>query len=173
MNKTKLLLCLSALVLMNAPCSNVFAEPAASEVYEHPPVAKIQVHIENLPPGATFDPKSVLSKLSTQVGDPFSQLTFDSDLKTLADEYDRIEPSIEVVNGEVYITLKVWVRPIIRSIKWQGNRHVKTKALQKELAIKPHAVFNRVSFNKACYFGSKDPGSRYRNLRKRGKIGSD
>ncbi|MEK9136542.1 MAG: POTRA domain-containing protein, partial [Bacteroidota bacterium] len=49
----------------------------------------------------------------------------------------------------VYLTLKVWPRPMIRTIKWSGNTHIKTKTLQKELGIKPKASFNRQAFNKA------------------------
>ncbi|HSW86468.1 MAG TPA: outer membrane protein assembly factor BamA [Rhabdochlamydiaceae bacterium] len=132
-----------------APLQYTHAASPAIEAYENKPIANIDVKIENLPPNYTFDPKAVLSKLKTKVGDPFSQMTFDGDLKTLADEYDRVDPSIEVYNGEVYIVLKVWPRPIIRNIEWQGNTHIKTKTLKKELGIKSNAVFNRQAFNKA------------------------
>ena len=120
-----------------------------SESYDDQQVGKIDVVAENLPANASFDQKNALNRLKTKVGDPFSQTVFDADLKTLAEEYDRVEPIIEVHNGEVYITLKVWPRPHIRSIKWNGNAHLKTKALQKELGIKPHSVFNRQTFNKS------------------------
>ncbi len=119
------------------------------EVYEERPVGKIDVALENPPPHYTFDSKTVISRLKTKIGDPFSQATFDNDLKALSDEYDRVEPLIEVVNGEVYITLKLWPRPTIRTIRWQGNQHIKTKTLQKELKIKPSATFNRQAFSKA------------------------
>jgi outer membrane protein insertion porin family len=112
-------------------------------------VAKIEIFQEYTPPHSSFDQKTILSKLKTKEGDPFSQTTFDSDLKTLAEEYDRIEPSIEIHNGEVYITIKIWLRPSIRTITWEGNSHFKTKKLQKELGIKPNAIFNRQTFNKA------------------------
>ena len=120
-----------------------------SESYDDQQVGKIDVVAENLPANASFDQKNALNRLKTKVGDSFSQTIFDADLKTLAEEYDRVEPIIEVHNGEVYITLKVWPRPHIRSIKWNGNSHIKTKALQKELGIKPHSVFNRQTFNKS------------------------
>jgi outer membrane protein insertion porin family len=146
----RLLLCLSCALIAASSVERVYCATASSiEAYEHSPVGHIDIVAENLPPNASFDPKNVLNRLKTKVGDPFSQATFDADLKTLAAEYDRIEPIIEVHNGEVYITLKVWPRPAIRSIKWHGNEHIKTKTLQKELGIKPHAVFNRQSFNKA------------------------
>jgi outer membrane protein insertion porin family len=125
------------------------AYPSSVEAFEDRKVANIDVQAENLPINASFDPKAVIARLKTKVGDPFSQMTFDSDLKALSEEYDRVEPIIQVNNGEVYLTIKVWPRPTIRTIKWSGNTHISTKTLQKELGIKPQGVFNRQAFNKA------------------------
>jgi outer membrane protein insertion porin family len=119
------------------------------EAYEHKPVASIEITAENLPPESTFDPKTLLSRLKTRVGDPFSQSTFDGDLKVLAKDYDQIEPLIRIHNGEVYIEIKIWPRPKIRVIRWEGNAQVKTKTLQKELGIRPNTTFNQQRFNKA------------------------
>jgi outer membrane protein insertion porin family len=149
MNKTCLLYLSSLVALTCAPFHFVFSAPSSNEAFEERKISSINVQAENLPPNASFDPKTVISRLKTKVGDPFSQYTFDSDLKSLSEEYDRVEPIIEVHNSEVYITLKVWPRPSIRTITWQGNTHIKTRALQKELGIKPHALFNRQAFNKA------------------------
>ncbi len=149
MNKRLLpLLSLALFTCVPLPCLFA-ADPAVEEAYENRTVAHIDITMENLPPQTSFDPKAVSSRLKTQVGDPFSQLTFDMDLKTLAEEYDRVEPSVDVQNGEVYISLKIWPKPSIRAITWEGNAHIKTKTLQKELDIKPHATFNRQTFNKA------------------------
>ena len=145
----KLLTYLSLVAFTCAPLHQLTAYSAPVEAFEDRKIANIDISIENLPANSSFDSKTVISRLKTKIGDPFSQLTFDSDLKALSDEFDRVEPHVQVVNGEVYITLKLWPRPVIRSIKWQGNTHVKTKSLQKELAIKPNSVFNRQSFNKA------------------------
>jgi outer membrane protein insertion porin family len=119
------------------------------EAYEDKPVGYIDIVVEGQPPGSSFDPRTLLGRLKTQVGDPFSQLTFDSDLKALAEEYDRVEPSVTIQNGEVYLKIILWPRPTIRSIKWQGNRHISTRTLQKELGVRPNTVFNRQKFNKA------------------------
>lgn len=144
----KLLLCLS-IVLSSNFLSETFAVPPTIETRENRRVENISVHIENLAEGSIFDPQSVLSKLRTRRGDPFSQYVFDQDLKTLAEEYDRVEPQIQIDNDEVNITLKIWLRPIIRKIEWSGNQYLKTKTLQKELDIKPGTIFNRTEFNKA------------------------
>lgn len=124
-------------------------ENEAYEAYENLPVASIEISAENLPPTVTFDSRTIVNRLKTRVGDPFSQLTFDSDLKTLSDEYDQIAPSISVRQGEIYIAIKVWPKPMIRTIKWEGNNHFKAKTLQKELGIKPHTLFTRATFNQA------------------------
>ncbi len=147
----KILAYLSLIAFTCAPMYSLMAAyPNSSvEAFEDRKVANIDVQPENLPPNASFDPKTVISRLKTKVGDPFSQLIFDSDLKSLSDEYDRVEPNIRVQNGEVYVTIKVWPRPTIRTIKWNGNTHIKTRTLQKELGVKPSAVFNRQAFNKA------------------------
>ncbi len=141
---------LSLIALTCSPISSLMAAyPSSVEAFEDRKIANIDIQVENLPPNASFDPKTVISRLKTKVGDPFSQMTFDGDLKALSNEYDRVEPSIQVNNGEVYLTLKVWPRPMIRMIKWSGNQHIKTKTLQKELGVKPRADFNRQAFNKA------------------------
>jgi len=148
MNK-KIQVALTSLVFLTAPLSTLFAVLPTSEVYENKRVGKITIMMENLPRGATFNQERVLTKLGTKTGDPFSQLTFDNDLKTLSQEYDRAEPSIETQQGEVNITIKLWQKPMIRSITYSGNNKVKTRSLQKELGIAAHTVFNREDFNKA------------------------
>lgn len=147
--RKKLLVYLSLFAFTCASMPNQAIAYPTTVAFEDRKIAHIDIQAENLPPNATFDPKIVLSRLKTKVGDPFSQMTFDSDLKTLSEEYDRVEPNIQVNNGEVYLSIKVWPRPVIRSIKWNGNTHIKTKTLQKELGVKPKAVFNRQAFNKA------------------------
>ncbi len=146
---TKFLAAIAPLLLMTAPMKSVHATPPASEVYENKRVGKITIVMENLPRGATFNQDRVLTKLRTKSGDPFSQLTFDYDLKTLSEEYDRAVPTMETSQGEVYITIKIWQKPMIRAISWSGNGKVKTRKLQKELGINAHTVFNREDFNKA------------------------
>lgn len=117
--------------------------------YDKMIVGNIEISAEHLPPNSSFDSKNVLNKLKTKKGDPFSQAAFDEDLKTLSEDYDRVEPVLEVLNQNLYITLKVWIRPSIRSIHWEGNSHITTKQLQKELDIKSGSTFNRQTFNKA------------------------
>jgi outer membrane protein insertion porin family len=120
----------------------------AVELYDDRKVSHIEVIIDSEGVDCS-DPTPVLSRLKTHEGDEFSQATFDHDLKTLANEYDRVEPSIQMQNGELYITIRVAPKPIIHQIQWNGNTQYSTSDLQKELDIKPNTVFNRQEFNKA------------------------
>lgn len=142
-------LALATLLLTAVPTQPVFSQTQSSETYETKQVAKISIKIETLAQNEPFNPDRILSRMRTKVGDPFSQLAFDQDLKMLSEEYDRAEPTIQVRQGEVLISIKLWQKPIIRQIKWNGNSDIKTKRLQKELGIKPNSIYNREEFNKA------------------------
>ncbi|MDN3507375.1 MAG: POTRA domain-containing protein, partial [Simkaniaceae bacterium] len=148
MNKTAFLLATCGLLVLS-PATNLFAQTQCVEAYEHRRVAEIHIEMETHKPGSHFDQTQVLDMLKTKVGDPFSQSVFDQDLKNLSEEYDRAIPYITMKNRELYVTIKVWQKPVIRQIKWQGNTQVSSSKLQKELGIKPHTQFNRDEFNRA------------------------
>lgn len=121
---------------------------SAQVQYEHQVVEKIDIHI-HAPTGSEVDSSSVLSRMKTKKGDFFSQTDFDSDLKTLAQDFDRVEPSFEILEGTLEITLNIWPKPTIRTICWKGNKQISTKDLQKQLDIASCTVFDRQAFNKA------------------------
>lgn len=145
----KFLLWLLVLCFYNLPQEKAYCDVAPFETIEGKRIAQIDISMENPPPDISFDPKTVQGRMRTKSGDPFSQTTFDQDLKSLIEDYDRVEPRVEIINGEVYITIKVWPRPKIRKIDWEGNQHIKAKSLQSELDIKAGSTFNRQAFNKA------------------------
>jgi outer membrane protein insertion porin family len=93
----------------------------------------------------------VARRLQTRVGERFEQNEFDADLKQLSQQYERIEPVVEVRDNEVYVTLKVWPRPVIRDIVWAGNCHIAAKKLNRELGIKSGEVFDRTAFQKGFH----------------------
>jgi outer membrane protein insertion porin family len=121
----------------------------AVELYEERKVSEIHIEYDSPDPHVSFDPKPVLAKLRTKEGDQFSQFTFDNDLKTLSEEYDRVQPSLRVQGDQVFIVIHVVPRPVIHQIRFEGNEKYSTKSLLKELEIKPYTVFNRQEFNKA------------------------
>ena len=118
--------------------------------YENQIVEKVSVEMVNLE-GNAFDACTIIARMKTHEGSFFSQIDFDNDLKTLVQEYDRVEPQVSSVDDKLYITLKIWPRPTIRSISWNGNEKIASKQLQKELGISLCAVFDRQEFNKAFH----------------------
>ncbi len=118
-----------------------------AEFYDEKKVSHIEIIVDS-PLQEQIDPRPALARMKTRPGDTFSQLTFDSDLKTLSEEFAAVNPSVRLQDGQVSITIHVTPRPTIREIHWVGNEQIKSSTLQKELEIKPHTIFNRQSFNK-------------------------
>lgn len=140
---TYYILCLLTLSLSNL-CAAVLQ-------YDSQIVEKINVEVVNQPEGETFDACSVTSRMTIYEGGLFSQVDFDNDLKTLAQEFDRVDPTITSIDGKLCITLKIWPKPMIRLVNWIGNRKICTKDLQKELGISTCTIFDRQAFNKAFH----------------------
>ena len=118
----------------------------ATELYEDKQVSQIEVVVDGT---ASSDVAPVLSRLKTKQGDTFSQLTFDTDLKTLAENYDKVEPEISSQNGQLVIVIHVTPRPLIHAIEFSGNEKFSDGTLRSELDIHTATVFNRQEFNKA------------------------
>ncbi|MDE3055381.1 MAG: outer membrane protein assembly factor BamA [Verrucomicrobiota bacterium] len=120
----------------------------SAEFYEERKVGRIEIVVEA--GGDTcVDSAPILARLKTHTGDFFSQQIFDNDLKALSEEYDRVEPSVRLQEGEVCIEIHIWPRPVIHEIVWEGNDHIKTSKLQEELGIGSKTRLNRQEFNKA------------------------
>lgn len=117
------------------------------EHYQKTPIARIDIYLESEDQDVSVDKKAIISKLQTKVGDPFSQLVFDGDLKMLSNDYDRVLHDEKIVNGKIYITLRLWPKPVIRDIIWKGNSKIKSSKLQSELDIFSGSVFDRKIFN--------------------------
>lgn len=122
---------------------------SAQMQYESQTIEKITIVIEDPSATADDDTTQIRARISTKEGSFFSLHEFDADLKILASQYDKVVPTVETIDGKVYITLKIWPRPNIRSIRWEGNHKVKGAKLMKELGIKPGAIFDRQAFNQA------------------------
>lgn len=119
--------------------------------YDNKPISSIVIEVEDLPKGSDFQTRTVEEKLKIKVGERFSQTMFDLDLKNLSKDYDRVDPKITMRNDEVLITLKVWLRPLIVGITFDGDYHFSQNRLKKELGIEPYTLFNRHSFNKGFH----------------------
>jgi outer membrane protein insertion porin family len=120
-----------------------------AELYEDKKVSHIEIVIETPDDLMKADAAPLLLKLKTKEGDSFSQLTFDSDLKNLAESYEKVEPKVEVKDGQILISIHVTPRPLIHTITFVGNEKYGSGSLRSELNIQPGTVFNRQEFNKA------------------------
>ena len=113
------------------------------ELYEEKKISHIQIEYDSPEPASSFDPKPVLSKLKTKEGDEFSQFTFDNDLKSLSEEYDRVQPTLRVQDDQLLITIHISPRvpSSIRSNSPETSA-IRQARLQKELDIKPYSPFS-------------------------------
>ncbi|MDX8431521.1 MAG: outer membrane protein assembly factor BamA [Candidatus Algichlamydia australiensis] len=145
--KRTLPLFVSTILLTSAPAFSDYNPYPSVESYEQKKVARIQIEIETLGPAGYYDCTPLMTSMRTKEGDPFSQLTFDQDLKALSRDFDRVDPQIQVCSGELFITIRLWQKPVISNIKWFGNECFSTQKLQRKLAIKPGQIFNRADFN--------------------------
>ncbi len=121
----------------------------STEFYEEKRVARIEIIVDSPEEETYFDAKPLLSRLKTHEGEEFSQTTFDQDLKALSQEYDRVDPSVQVKDDQLVITIHVTPRPLIHQIVWRGNERYNGTRLQKELGVQPYTLFNRQTFSKA------------------------
>lgn len=119
--------------------------------YENQKIERIDVIMMNMPEGCPTDSHAITSRIKSKVGELFNQVVFDNDLKILATDYDRVDPFLECNNDNVFITLKIWPKPTIRTILWNGNCKIKTDSLRKELNVASCAVFDRREFNLAFH----------------------
>ncbi len=125
---------------------------AAKETdYEQLVVEKIEVLFVNELDPSSFQPQKILDTLRTTKGERFDQLSFDIDLKSLANRYDHVEPEVSVVNNKMEITLKIWPKPLIGTICFEGNSKVKSWKLLEELGYREKQVFDRASFSEAFH----------------------
>ncbi len=99
--------------------------------------------------GLESDTQVLLKNLKTQERDVFSQTEFDQDLKILAKEFDKVEPSISIQGHEVDIVIKVWRKPLIMSLTMSGNTAFETKKLMKEGDLQEKNLLDRQSFFKS------------------------
>lgn len=119
-----------------------------SEPYEGLPVRKISITVENQAPDDIDEEASVIYKMHTKMGDSFDQEVFDRDLKVLSDEYEWVDPSIKVENGQVLISIVLKKRPIITSFVIEGTSFSDKKILN-EGELKKDMPYNREEFYKS------------------------
>lgn len=127
-------------------CRFMFVEGASLQ-YENQMIERLDVEVINLPDGVCFDVNTIKTRIKCKEGSLFCQSEFDNDLKTLAKDFDRIEPVLDCVEGKIFITLNIWPKPTIRNVVWKGNNRICGDDLETELGIPRGSVFDRLAFN--------------------------
>lgn len=115
--------------------------------YENLVIEKVNIEIVGTS-STDCSPEAVVSRIHMHEGELFTQNEFDADLKALAAEFDKVEPFIEATDDRLFITLKLWPKPVIRTITWEGNKHYDSKVLKEELGIKVNTTFDRIAFHR-------------------------
>lgn len=125
---------------------------ARSPQFEDMRVGWIEINISGKSNDSTEQlAATIRNRLKTKQGESFSQAAFDADLKMLVQDYDRIEPAVEIHDGKIHIRLSIWPNPTIQRIRWEGNERVKSSKLQSELGISEGSVYDQQKFNEAFH----------------------
>lgn len=114
-------------------------------------VGKIDITIKKDTKNQVIDKQSILKRLKTKAGAPFSQIDFDEDLKMLVDEYDNVEPTLTFAGKVVNISLEIFPKLVIKKIHWCGNKNISSSDLSDELAITEGSFLDRFAFSEAFH----------------------
>ncbi|MEC8306500.1 MAG: POTRA domain-containing protein, partial [Chlamydiota bacterium] len=88
-------------------------------------------------------------EIGLHVGDLFSQSIFDQSLKQLSLDFDRVDPSLHIRDGKVWIRIMLSPCPEVASIEWQGNTKIRDQKLNRELGIHVGDSFHLAKFQQA------------------------
>jgi len=91
--------------------------------------------------------QTILSKMKTQVGEPFSQRILDDDLKRLYATDYFLDVSIDAKPAErgIAVTIIVEEKPIIDSIVFQGNKIMSSPKLKGTIQSKANEILNHAT----------------------------
>ncbi len=103
--------------------------------------------IQNPENNSDFNESIIKNLLHTKEGDFFHQATFDQDLKQLSKQYDQIDPKMEMRNENLYLTIALSRKPIVRSVEFYGEHAVYKKKLYELIETPKGTIFDYKSFN--------------------------
>ncbi len=145
MNRLKQL----ALILICTLNINTAFSAGGPEIpYEGMKVKSIVVSFKNQAPGERDDSSAVIQMLGVKTDSSFNQELFDQDLKRLTEEYDWVEPSLKIVDGELVIHLEIKKHPVITRFNVEGSP-LKDSKLLKEADLKTGMTYNKENFYKS------------------------
>jgi outer membrane protein insertion porin family len=128
--------------------STLFAVSVATLLYGGSEGKKVQsIVVSSTDKSQSIDQENVLNRLQIKESQLFDQELFDRDLKSLAKDFEDIQPKIIESGGQLQIILNLSPRPVIETISWKGNRKISTSSLEKDLDIKEKSLLNRAKIH--------------------------
>jgi outer membrane protein insertion porin family len=87
---------------------------------------------------------TIFAKLKSRVGDPFSKIAVQEDIKRLyaLGYFDDIRVEIDPFEGGIKLLFIITEKPYISSIDFQGNKEYEAKDLREKIAITSGAIAN-------------------------------
>ncbi len=92
-----------------------------------------------------IDSETIMGRISSKVGSKLELATVDKDIKNIfkLGYFKRIIVSEKVEKNGVNLTYKIFEKPSIRNILFNGNDHIKDKKLLTVIDVKPYQIVNR------------------------------
>jgi len=93
----------------------------------------------------------ILGRIRTKVGDPFVPAALREDVKGIfaLGFFDDVQLRVEDFEGGVKVTFVLVERPLVREIRFEGNKVIKTDELQEKAELRLGTVYNPVDIQKA------------------------
>jgi outer membrane protein insertion porin family len=96
--------------------------------------------------------ESVLSAMTTRIGHPFDQASFEKDIRKLTSKswFVHVVPKKEYLPGGVVITLSVVERPVLEYVRYFGAEQVGLRSIEKETGLKKNDAFDPYAVREAA-----------------------
>ncbi|MFH1459802.1 MAG: outer membrane protein assembly factor BamA [Candidatus Omnitrophota bacterium] len=87
----------------------------------------------------------IISKLQTKTNREYSSVVLSEDIKRLyaTGLFEDVRADVEEIENGLKIVFQVKEKPVLEEIKFQGNKRIKARKLQKEMAIKKKQIFDQ------------------------------
>ncbi|MFH1848404.1 MAG: POTRA domain-containing protein, partial [Candidatus Omnitrophota bacterium] len=148
LNKTGKIWLLACAVLISAYSGAAYSQEDVQEfsaARQSRTIAVIKVSGNKAVSSAT-----VLSKIKSKPGDEFSQELLNGDIKRLYNTgfFTDVEIEVEDYKTGMAVTFAVTEKPVIESITFAGNRHMRPERLKKIMKTAENEMLSEVKLNK-------------------------
>lgn len=122
--------------------------PAGSGWAQERPITVKEVALEG---NRRIQDAVILGRIQTKIGDPFVPAALREDVKAIfaLGFFDDVQLRVEEFEGGVKVTFVLVERPLVREIRFEGNRAIKTDELQEKAELRLGTLYNPVDIQKA------------------------